>query len=159
MNDGKVSIRAATFADAVRISAVLITSIIELCQPDHGDDPGIIETWTENKSPETVAGWISSGSSLILVAERDGAIVGVGGLQTAGEIVLNYVAPGHRGTGVSTALLAEMEKRLRAAGHAQARLTSTATAHSFYLGRGWRDAGPPIKARGGLGQPMVKLLR
>lgn len=151
-------IRPALVTDAEAACDVLRRSITELCIADHRGAPEILDGWLENKTPDTVRGWIESGT--VLVDERDARISGVAMVDlTAGWIGLNYVAPEARGTGVSTALLGEMERLLAEAGHAWAGLTSTGTAHSFYLSRGYSDQGGPQLWRGGnLVYPMSKAL-
>jgi hypothetical protein len=63
------------------------------------------------------------------------------------------VSPEHRFVGASTALLAAMEATL---GPGEATLTSTATAHRFYLARGWTDAGEVERYAGMAAYPMRK---
>lgn len=157
MNDALV-IRSPAAADAPAMSAVLSASIRELCGADHGDDPAALAGWLENKTPESVAGWIAAGRARLLLAERRGAAVGVGGWLPEGRIVLLYVAPAARFAGVSAALLARMERDIAAAGLAEARLESTATALRFYRARGWRRDGPPVAGRGGAAHPLLKTL-
>lgn len=153
-----IAIRPAVPADAAAMSAVLTASIRDLCAADHGNDPTILRGWLHNKTPDMVLKMLERPGAQYLVAERDGEIAAVGCLTGPDEIGLNYVAPSHRFHGVSKALLAALEDRIRASGIAVARLTSTGTAHRFYLAGGWRDAGPAEADRGMLCYPMVKRL-
>jgi GNAT superfamily N-acetyltransferase len=57
----------------------------------------------------------------------------VGCVIDAGEIVLNYVSPGARFRGVSSALLEALERRAMAWGHQKCTLQSTETARRFYI--------------------------
>ncbi len=66
-----------------------------------------------------------------------------------GRIAVNYVAPRARFQGVSKGLMAAMEARAAELGHTTCTLTSTVTAHGFYLSRGYRDDGPPVASFGG----------
>ncbi len=75
---------------------------------------------------------------------------------TDGEIMLNYVAPGARFRGVSTALLETVEAHLFGMGFADLRLWSTQTAHRFYQSRGWQDHGFPIEEASMISYPMKK---
>lgn len=136
-------IRDATPADAVKACDVIRASIIELCLADHNQNPDILDRWLTSKTPENVAAWAATVGSSLLVAVEDDAILAVGGVKDDGEITLNYVAPGARFRGVSTAVLKAIEARAVERGAIEATLLSTETAHRFYLSRGYRDAGPP----------------
>ncbi|WP_244513653.1 GNAT family N-acetyltransferase [Devosia insulae] len=153
-----IVIRPAAPADAAAMSAVLTASIRDLCTADHRADPEILAGWLRNKTPEMVLKMLERPGAQFLVAERDGEIAAVGCLTGPDEIGLNYVAPAHRFAGVSKAMLAALEDRIRQAGADIARLTSTGTAHRFYLANGWQDAGPAEADRGMLCYPMEKRL-
>ncbi|MBZ8133387.1 GNAT family N-acetyltransferase [Afifella sp. IM 167] len=151
-------IRKAEPGDAEAMSSVLTASIAELCVPDHGGLPANIERWTSNKTPENVRAWIADPASRVLVVEDGGEIVCVGSF-AGPEVLLNYVKPSARFRGASKALLAHMEQEMRDQGVAEARLTSTATAHRFYRASGWTDAGEPGKMFGiAKAHPMRKQL-
>ena len=130
-------IRDATAADAQDICRLLRRSIAELCLSDHQGHAATLEGWLSNKTPANVAAWIASPDMQVWVFMRDDAMVGVGMLSGAGEIMLNYVAPEARFSGVSTALLAHMETFAAAHRLPSLRLTSTWTARDFYLARGY----------------------
>jgi GNAT superfamily N-acetyltransferase len=153
-----IAIRPAGPADAPAMSAVLTASIRDLCTADHRNDPEILAGWLRNKTPEMVLKMLERPGAQFLVAEHDGEIAAVGCLNSPDEIGLNYVTPTHRFHGVSKALLAALEERIRQSGAAVATLTSTGTAHRFYLANGWEDAGPAEADRGMLCYPMEKRL-
>ena len=138
-----MEIRDATPDDAEAACAVLRRSISELCVADHGNDPAILGAWLRNKTPEIVAGWASQPDNSLLVAVEGQAILAVGSVTDAGEIMLNYVAPNARLRGVSRALLAALEARAAERGNIRCTLTSTETAHRFYQSRGYVDDGSP----------------
>ncbi len=94
----------------------------------------------------------------MILASVDGSLAGVGGWSADGEILLNYVSPTFRFAGVSAYMLAHMESALREQGLSQGKLTSTQTAHHFYLGSGWLDDGEPLDEAGMVGFPMTKIL-
>ncbi len=132
-------VRLAEPADAGAMSKVLVASISELCAADHGGRPEAIANWTRNKTPESVRGWLENAANRLFVAEEDGVILGVGGWNAAGEIILNYVSPDARFRGVSRAILAALEDAMRKSGVTDARLDSTATARRFYRDAGWQE--------------------
>ena len=128
-----MQIRDATPEDAAAACDVLRRSISELCVADHRNDPAILGAWLGNKTPEIVAGWTRQKGNSLLVATEGNTILAVGSVTGAGEIMLNYVALEARFRGVSRALLKALEARAAERGNARCRLTSTETAHRFYL--------------------------
>jgi GNAT superfamily N-acetyltransferase len=130
-------IREAAAADAGDICALLRRSIAQLCLPDHQGHAATLEGWLSNKTPANVGAWIASPDMHVWVFMRDDTMAGVGMLSGAGEIMLNYVAPEARFSGVSTALLHHMETFAAAHRLSSLRLTSTWTARDFYLARGY----------------------
>ena len=152
-----VAIRDATPEDAVAACRVLRESISRLCVADHRNDPAILNAWLANKTPEMVAAWaMQKGNSLLLAVEGD-AVLAVGSVTDAGEITLNYVAPAARFRGVSRALLKALEARAMERGNSRCTLTSTETAHRFYLSAGYVDDGAPTGKFGTrAGYPMSK---
>ena len=154
-----MEIREARLEDADHACNVLRRSISQLCVADHGSDPAIINAWLANKTPETAARWIGQvGSSFLLAVESD-AILAVGSVTDAGEILLNYVEPEARFRGVSRALLSALEARAVERGNRRCTLTSTATAHRFYRSAGYIDDGAPTGKPGrDSGYPMSKVI-
>lgn len=152
-------IRDAISDDAPAACEVLRRSITELCAADHGNDPAVLARWLSNKTPEIFRSWIRLGNS-VLVAIENGNILAIGCVTDEGEITLNYVSPDARFRGVSTTLLAELEKRATARGNEMCRLESTETAHRFYLARGYAEAGPAGRKFGTTaGHPMSKRIK
>lgn len=151
-------IRPAVATDAEQAASVLRRSIRDLCTLDHGGDADVLARWLANKTPENVRLWIAATDRRIVVAEEKGSILGVGSASNAGEITVNYVAPEARFRGVSKSIVLSLETHVRAQGHTQITLTSTRTAHAFYLSMGYRDAGEPDLWRTVTGQPMSKML-
>lgn len=89
-------------------------------------------------------------SDLVLVAERTEGVVGtVTGTWEGGRgwIMRLAVAPEHRGQGIATALLTELEARLAARGAEQANLlvfTDNREALGFWRARGYRSVAPVV---------------
>ena len=134
-----IQIRKATKTDAAAAINTLHRSIIELCIADHHNVPAEVEDWLSNKTVEAWQKWIARDDALVLVAQQDSEVVGVGMTTLSGEILLNYVHPNARFGGVSKAILAAMEGALRTRGVQHCRLESTITAHSFYQNCGFQS--------------------
>lgn len=132
-------IRAAEPRDAAAMSDVLRRSIIELCVCDHQNDAKRLSDWLANKTPEQVGSWIADPAIRMFVAVADETILAVGSMRTSGEILLNYVSPDGRLQGISRAMLDTLEQTARQHGCRRVTLTSTFTAHDFYLGAGYTD--------------------
>jgi len=149
-------IEQATAEEAPAIATLLVASISELCGKDHGDDPDRVAAWTQNKTADSVRGWLADPRVTVLVSRTGTGIAAVGAF-SGDAVLLTYVAPDHRFAGHSKALLARMEALMGSAGVVRARLTSTATARPFYGAAGWRDDDATVSPAGG-GYPMVKEL-
>ena len=143
-----MQIRSARPEDAAAACDVLRRSITQLCVADHRNDPAILNAWLANKTPEIVTGWARQQGSSLLLATEGNAILAVGSVTDAGEIMLNYVAPEARFRGVSSVLLAALEARAAERGSTRCTLVSTETAHRFYQARGYVDKGAPQKKFG-----------
>ena len=150
LNHSAMQIREAQIEDAVEACQILRRSIVELCRADHQDDPGALEKWLNNKTPDNVRSWIAHPDSYVFVATEDTTIVGVGAVTSSGEITLNYVSPDARFQGVSKALLNQLETKALELGNGVCALTSTETARRFYLSAGYGEQSSP-SAGGGTG--------
>lgn len=151
-------IRDAVSEDAPAACQIMRRSIAELCAADHNNDPAVLRRWLSNKTPEIFGTWIKPENSLLVIVEDDN-ILAVGCVTDAGEITLNYVSPDVRFRGISSALLAALERRAMERGNTRCTLESTETARRFYLARGYSENGPAggkFGAAGGI--PMTKHL-
>lgn len=151
-------VRAAASGDADAIALVLRRSIRDLCILDHGGDAKALEEWLYNKTAENVRLWIEAPDRHIVVAEENDRLLGVGGASQFGEITLNYVAPEARFKGVSKSIVAALEAHLRTLGLKQSRLTSTRTAHAFYIALGYENAEYPAQTGAAHDLKMYKIL-
>lgn len=150
-----MQVRQARPDDAPAMASVLRRSIIELCALDHRNDAEVLAGWLRNKTPAAILDMMAGQYFAVAVDE---SIAGVGSANADGEITLNYVSPDFRFRGVSKAILHHLENRLASTGSATVTLTSTATAHRFYLACGYADDAPPRLWRGSLAYPMRKRL-
>jgi Acetyltransferase (GNAT) domain len=152
-----VKIRDGVTADAPAACQVLRQSIEQLCVVDHRNDPAILARWPGNKTPAIVASRIAQPDNSLLLAVEDETVLAVGSVTDASEITFNYVAPNARFRGVSRTLVAAPEARAMQRGNVHCTLTSTETAHRFYLAGGYADNGAPVRKHG-TGYRMSKLL-
>ena len=134
-------IRLAVPDDAIAACRVLRRSITECCGPDHHGEPAVLHGWLGNKTPDNVASWMASPSNCMLVAVRDGELVGVSLLNQAGKLSLCYLVPEAMHAGLGKAMLDGLEAQARQWGVAVLRLHSTATARHFFARNGYVLAG------------------
>jgi len=96
-----------------------------------------------SKVSEAEVAWYRE-RGIFLVAEDGGEVVGFACANPlSGLVWALFVDPAHEGRGHGRALLDEALLGLRAAGHAQAHLNTSAgtRAERFYRRHGWRDMG------------------
>lgn len=136
-----IEIRTAVPGDALAACSLLRRSIAECCEPDHRCQPGVLDSWLGNKTPENVATWFSSPSNYALVAERDGQLAGLALLTQAGKLALCYVLPEALRLGVGRALLAGIEEQARAWNIGKLHLHSPPSASTFFERHGYTNAG------------------
>ena len=132
---------------------------ITLRAADAGDAPAIARIWHAGwpdghigNVPDALLAFRDEASFIRRAAERiadttvalvSGEVVGFT-MVVADELEQIYVAASHRGLGVADALIADAERRIRAAGHDRAWLAvvpGNARARRFYERRGWTDEG------------------
>ena len=131
----RARIRAARVEDADAVWRVHTASIRELCAGWYTADE--IAVWTARLRPEAYRAAIEA--HVVVVAERDGDVVGFGELDLErGEIVAVYVLAAVAGRGVGADLLGHLEETARAAGLARLTLCASLNAEAFYAHRGWR---------------------
>lgn len=133
----EVSIREGCEADAKEAIEVLCRSISELCEPDHNNDPDEISDWISNKTERAWTTWLARDDAAVYVAIKNNEIVGVGMVSEKGEVLLNYVSPDARFSGVSKAVLRTLEAYVRGKGANECFLESTVTAKKFYESFGY----------------------
>ena len=129
--------------DAAAAVRLLRRSIAQLCHQDHGYDNHKLGQWLYNKNEAAWQSWVSKPEILVLVAERDDELVGVSAMSRFGLILLNFVSPEARYSGVSKAMLQALEKAALDMGLESVWLNTTLTAHSFYTAQGY------VPAKGG----------
>ncbi len=156
----EAAICIASESDAARICDVLIRSVHEVCAPDYGNDPAILDSWCSNKSPESIAKWIRNPDNFFIVAELvpQGIVGAALYSRTEASIHLCYLVPEGLHRGIGSRLLFSMEAEARRLGHRQITLDSSITAHEFYKLHGYEDNGEPVYWHKVLGFPMRKMI-
>jgi GNAT superfamily N-acetyltransferase len=137
----RFDIRKALAGDAAAACALLRRSIEIGCRADHQDRPAVLEAWLGNKTAANVGAWFAIPANYVLVAESDGALLGLCLLTQAGKVALCYVAPDVLRRGIGSALLCAAEEQARAWNIAKLSLHSPASARPFFESRGYVNAG------------------
>ena len=145
----ELTIRPATINEAAAIAALIRASITELCIEDHAGDHATIDKWLENKTEDEIRNWLACQDRAIYLAYAENTIAAAGCHNTRGIVLMNYIAPSHRMRGISSAMLAHLEDRMRKSGLSESRLVSTATARLCGVGprRAGSASAPPAPAR------------
>jgi putative acetyltransferase len=141
MGIDSIAIRQATPGDAEAACTLLRRSIEEGCAPDHGQRPEILQSWLSNKTPQTVATWLSSPSNYAVVAVDGEALAGLALLTQAGKLALCYVLPGQLRSGIGSALMRAVEEQARAWDIGKLFMHSPASASPFFERLGYVNAG------------------
>lgn len=149
-------VREANLKDAAEICSVLHDSIINLCSSDHGNDPGKIERWLENKTVENCQRWLNSSSSKTFVATISMNVAGVIMVGRDGYIYLCYIRSNCKGCGLGAQMLGVAEDWLRSIGCSSFKADSTATARGFYKKFGYIACGEPDLQDGMFSYPLKK---
>jgi hypothetical protein len=142
-----VMVRPARAEDAPAAVNILRRSIALLCIADHRRDPADLASRLANKTIANVHAWIESDRNYCVVAGLHGVICGFSAMTTSGLITLCYVDPATRFAGVSSAMLACLEREASRLGLGATRLTPTLTARRFYLSRGYVADGEAMEKR------------
>ena len=146
MTRSQIQVRRAMEKDGQDGICTIRRSILELCSEDHGNDERAIQAWMSNKTVEAWKAWLHSCRSKLLVGEIDGVLAGVGMISGKGELLLLYVDPKYRLSGISKSILFSLEDTAKAWGCGSIFLESTRTAYRFYRDHGYA----PDRSRGQL---------
>jgi N-acetylglutamate synthase-like GNAT family acetyltransferase len=154
-----MNVRPAKIEDAHEACAIMRRSITELCYADHNGDELVLDKWLSNKTVENVTRWIAQ--SYVVVAEEEGAMLGIAAMSSSGKITLNCVAPQARFRGVSKALVWRLEAQARVLGLSECILETTQTALRFYQSLGYvkSEQSYPLALTGAPATVLTKNLR
>jgi GNAT superfamily N-acetyltransferase len=120
--------------------------------------PAMVRSWADEMTAD-YAGRCQRSGETIELAEMHGAVVGFCGVQDD-EIAGLFVDPGFTGRGIARGLTERALKRMRAAGHDQARVTAALSGVGFYEAVGFRPVrGVRHPTRGGMVVPVLEMTR
>lgn len=135
------TIRTATAADRDGIVAVFLSCWRESYRgllPD-----AVIEAMTDERAEALWDRVLAEADAPTVVAERDGAVVGVTRWRDS-DVYSLYVDPHTQGGGIGSRLLAHARSAMRDAGFAESHLwvfAANEAGRGFYASRGWTEAG------------------
>lgn len=149
-----MQVRTATREDRDRVATVHAEAV-------RGVSPGAydrrhLDAWDHDRDPGDYP--VEDSSRTLLVAERDGVVVGFGGAtHDDPELEALYVHPDHAGRGAGSALLAGLEGRLAARGAGSVRVVASLNAVEFYGDAGYRRVGETAVEYGDVELPCAVL--
>jgi GNAT superfamily N-acetyltransferase len=150
-----VAVRRARVEDAGPACTVLRRSITECCAEDHAGNTVVLDAWLQNKTEDNVREWFASTRAYAVVAEMNGELVGAALLGGNGSVALCYLVPEARFLGAGKAMLRALEVEATRRGQTEVTLSSTRTAHAFYLRNGYQDTGV-VESAFGLESPAMR---
>lgn len=135
-----VTIRAATVADARAILQVHFDAVHETAR--HEYEASILDEWSMQVTDAridymTMRMQENSDGEIMIVAERDGNIVGFGSIAPGNELRAVYVSPKAGKSGVGTAILKRLEELAREHGWTELNLDASINARAFYAKNGY----------------------
>ena len=125
--------------------------------PPDAYDRHHLDSWDHGRDPEAYP--LDDPDRTVLVAEREGTVVGFGQAHHGrAEVEACYVHPDHAGRGVGSALLAGLEGRLAGTGAEAVDLVASLNAVGFYEGAGYdRVEATTVEGRDGVELPCVRM--
>jgi hypothetical protein len=128
-----LSVRPAVPGDVEAMAAVYAQSVLAGGRGHYG--PRELAAWADQGSAARFTAMLAEPAKALLVAEADGAVAGLAGLEGS-EVILLYAGP-TAPPGTGTALLAAVEALARDRGLGALSLVASRNALRFYLGRGY----------------------
>jgi ribosomal protein S18 acetylase RimI-like enzyme len=152
-----VQIRPATPADAAAISALILS--VSRFFTLHPEGQGA-EEFLATLAPEAIRGYLESANFRYMVAEEDGALVGVVAIRDNGHLFHLFVAHAFHGRGLARQLwTAAMTAALQAGNPGEFTVNSSRYAVPVYERFGFVPAGPRVEQHGIAFVPMKLALR
>lgn len=129
-----LSYRTATRSDLSRVAEIHRTAVTEIGRRFYTDRQ--VDAWAAEATKDAYP--LDDDATVVLLAERDSDIVGVGQLNVdTPEIAKLFVAPEHAGEGLGARLLEELERYARDRGIDELFLDASLNATDFYHRNGY----------------------
>lgn len=128
-----LSVRPAGAEDVPAMAGVFAAAVLTRGRGHYG--PRELEAWAGRGTAGRFAAMLTAPAKTLFVAEANGTVVGLSGLE-GGEVILVYAAP-DAPPGTGSVLLAAVEDLARTRHIPVLTLTSSKNALRFYLGRGY----------------------
>jgi putative acetyltransferase len=132
----KISLRNFHPADTQALIALYHGTVHEINIRDYSREQ--VNAWAPSETEDPDYWKVRLGESNTIVAEFDGQVAGFGNLKDSEGIDMLYVHKDYQGRGVASALLNDLEKKLKKKGNRQASVESSITARPFFEHRGYR---------------------
>lgn len=149
------TIRPAGPADAEAMCTLHKAAVRSLCAGAYTTDE--IEAWLRDREPAGYRQAMTEGGETMLVAERDGAVVGFASIKQSLLFGL-YVDPG-QGRGAGRPLLEAAEDLVRRSGATVLSLQSTLNAVPFYRKHGFMRQDRSSVRRGGRDLAVLDMIK
>jgi putative acetyltransferase len=149
------TIRPAGLADAEALCALHKASVRALCTGAYTTQE--IEAWLSEREPAGFRQAMTDGGESMLVAERDGAVVGFASIK--GTVLFGLYVDPASGRGAGRLLLEAVEDEVRRRGAAVLTLQATLNAVPFYRKHGFMRQDRSTVRRGGRDLAVLDLIK
>ncbi|WP_437385347.1 GNAT family N-acetyltransferase [Plantibacter flavus] len=131
----RIALRPYTEADAAGTLAIFLAAITETASADYSTEQ--VEAWAAPRERDAPSWNVSMAARDSFVATIDGALAGFSDVDSSGYIDMMFVSPRFLRQGVASELIAEAERRARAAGTIHLSADVSITARPFFEHHGF----------------------
>ena len=149
-------IRDAVASDAAALAEIFYLAVHEGAATQYS--PAERRAWCPSR-PDPDRFWEGVRDQTILVAVTRAGAQGFMTLTGWGHLHMAFVRPEQRGTGLAGDLLAVLENRARAAGHARLTVRASHLARPFLARHGWQAGEPVTHMRDGVALCSTQMTR
>ena len=148
-------IRPAGLADAEAMYALHKEAVRRLCLGAYTAEE--IEAWLRDREPAGFRHAMTDGNETMLVAERDGVVVGFASIK--GTVLFGLYVDPTKGRGAGRPLLAAAEDEVRRRGATVLSLQATLNAVPFYRKHGFMRQERSVVRRGGRDLAVLDMIK